>query len=161
MKPTAVIFDIDGTLANLDHRLPLLQRKIKDFKAFENLVSKDSPIDFMDDIFEFVASKRKYQLILLTGRSEDCRENTVKWLKSITGWFDPDFDLLYMRNSREGPKKDFRPSVEFKREIIVNKILPKFDVSMIFDDDIRNIKMYCELGLPSCQVRATASRMRG
>ena len=64
----AIIVDMDGTIANLKHRLHFLEGK-KDWKSFfQNLVN-DTPYDHITGILDRYADTHK--IIIVTGRSAD------------------------------------------------------------------------------------------
>ncbi len=106
-----VICDIDGTLANAKHRMHYVEGDKKDWKSFFAEVHKDKPIK---KIIKMVQDFHKLgnRIIIITGRNEICREETVKWLKDN----DVPFFTLFMRDE-EDHREDF---------VVKNKILETY-----------------------------------
>lgn len=100
------IFDIDGTLANCDHRLHHIKNKPKNWPAFYNGCMDDvliSPVAEMLDLYS-----KFYKIYLVTGRPENNRHLTESWLDA----HKIKYDNLIMRGDR-----DFRKSPEFKSSV--------------------------------------------
>ncbi len=74
------IFDIDGTLADLSHRLPLIQQTPKDWDGFFAACPDDAPIQHMINLAIDVALAGA-RIIYISGRSDQCREATEDWLR--------------------------------------------------------------------------------
>lgn len=77
MRPLAV-FDLDGTLADVRHRLPHLQRRPRDWDAFFDAAADDPPL--ATGIALALESARDCDVVYVTGRPERCREATLAWL---------------------------------------------------------------------------------
>lgn len=99
-----VIIDIDGTLADISHRLYRLNRiRAEGLAGEEKLASPDwrAFAEAMDDDvpkFPIVALVRTlysqgHEIIIMTGRYEKYRKRTIKWLN----WHLIPFDRLFMR----------------------------------------------------------------
>jgi trehalose-6-phosphatase len=127
-KKTAVLFDLDGTLANLNGRSPYDQTLCGDDLIHEHIA----------EIARMYAKHSPHEVIIVSGRFVDCLDETVDWL-CTHGIL---YRHLYMRNS-----KDQRPDTEIKAEIYHNKIEPDYDVVMVYDDRPKVIRMWRELGL--------------
>ena len=74
-----VICDIDGTIADNSHRQHYLLGK-KDWKNFFLAIDKDKPILKILKKIECLYQDG-FQIIFVTGRPEEYRELTQKWLK--------------------------------------------------------------------------------
>jgi len=111
--PYCIIVDIDGTLAHSPNR------RIFDFKEVINdeLIT---PVWSILDKYTYVCD-----IILLSGRGEDCREETEEWLsdKSIP------YEKLYMRKA-----KDNRSDVIIKTELFEEHIRDKYQPIFVIDD---------------------------
>ena len=83
-----VICDVDGTVADNNHRQHLLG-KSRNWEAFFNEMENDQPIK---NVLEMVKKKYEngFQIIFLTGRPEKYRSITKKWLEKYI-YFE--FDL--------------------------------------------------------------------
>lgn len=131
MKPTAVICDIDGTLAHMNDRSPYDPTKYLE----------DSKDDFVH--WAFARLSENATRIIVSGRDDDYRADTEKWLENhgIT------YDHLYMR-----PSKDKREDSIIKREIYEAYIKDKYKVRCVLDDRNRVVKMWRGHGLKVLQV---------
>ena len=100
------IFDIDGTLANCDHRLHHVKNKPKNWDAFYDGCMDDQVIWPVAEMLELFS---KYYLIyIVTGRPERNRALTESWLENYKIYFDK----LIMRGDR-----DFRKSPDYKSSV--------------------------------------------
>ena len=91
-----VVFDIDGTLADLSHRRHFVASKPKNWNAFDAAIPFDKPFD---DIIYVLKTyyKLKHKIILCSGRSERTRTVTVNWLRAN----DIPYTQLYMRTDND------------------------------------------------------------
>ncbi|MCU1674359.1 MAG: hypothetical protein JWN77_2472 [Frankiales bacterium] len=76
MKPLAV-FDIDGVLADVRHRLRHVEGRPKDWEAFFSAALDDPPL--AEGIALCKASAEECEVVYVTGRPERCREDTLAW----------------------------------------------------------------------------------
>lgn len=130
--PFAVICDIDGTLAHMTNRGPYDTSKYLDD-------AKDDTVHFA-----FARLAEGATRIICSGRSDEFREDTEKWLANhgIT------YDLLLMR-----PAKDVRKDSIIKRELYEDNIRGKYNVRLVLDDRNQVVDMWRdELGLKVFQV---------
>ncbi len=75
------VFDIDGTIANVKHRLHHVVNNPsgkKDWQAFFAAASKDTPYHWMIELMRFLPEAR---IVLITGRSDVISDITMRWLK--------------------------------------------------------------------------------
>ncbi len=135
------VFDLDGTLADLTHRLHYIEGEVKNWDAFFAAVGEDSVIEHMRELFW--ACQKMYQPIIVSGRSDVCRDKTEAWLHynflSRT--------RLYMR--RHG---DHRPDVQVKRDLLGDLRGDGYEPIMVFDDRNQTVKGWRDLGVPCAQV---------
>lgn len=137
--PTCYIVDIDGTVALINGRSPYDTEKCSTDKV--NL-----PVARLIDTFMDGDLHNKHHLVYLTGRPEEFREVTEKWLKDNELWHNGKTVLL-MR-----PQKDRRPDPVIKKELYDEHILGKYNVDVVFEDRDRNVEMFREeLKLPVMQ----------
>lgn len=73
------VFDIDGTLADCSHRLHHIQKQPKDWPAFFAGCADDAPITHIVDLAIMLTDADRV-LVFVSGRSDECREATQKWL---------------------------------------------------------------------------------
>ncbi|MBN9416012.1 MAG: hypothetical protein J0I12_11275 [Candidatus Eremiobacteraeota bacterium] len=138
-----VIFDIDGTLANCDHRRHHLEKEPKDWDSFFSECDKDTPIDQVMELARlFFALKNP---VFFTGRSDLHRVQTVAWLSKQTGIAPGVINLrLFMRV--EG---DRRPDHEIKSQML-DGILTEFTPGSIWgvvEDRHSVCQMWVERGV--------------
>lgn len=138
MKQKAIIIDLDGTLADCEHRKQFIEGVKKDWKSF----LKDENI-IQDKLNHWCASiitnfKGSHKIILVTGRNEATRAITTEWLSK----HDQYFDGLFMRKDR-----DWRQDAVIKEELFKLYIEPKFDVTFCVDDRKQVVDMWRRLGL--------------
>lgn len=129
----AIIFDIDGTLA--DHT------GIR--KPFEWCrVGEDKPrINVIAAVHAF--QKIGYDVIIMSGRSEVCREETIIWLKDHS----IKYDKLIMRKL-----KDDRPDAIIKEELFWDGVADSYNVKFVMDDRNQMVDTWRLMGLECWQV---------
>ena len=74
-----VIFDLDGTLANAEHRVHHLTGEVKDWRAFYADCANDEPIRPLILIAEMLAVFN-WEVHIWTGRSAEVAAETEAWL---------------------------------------------------------------------------------
>jgi hypothetical protein len=120
----AVICDIDGTLANCDHRLHFVNSSPKNWPAFFAAAKHDVLNHPVAEMINMLSNK--YPILLVSGRPEDIRDLTEQWLSD----YGIPYDQLYMR-----PSKDYRPDDMIKEEILDKIITEKeYKPMFVFDD---------------------------
>ena len=129
-----VLCDIDGTIANNDHRQHFLEGK-KDWEGFFSELINDEPIfPIINKVIEqYNAGK---EIVFLTGRPERYRNVTTEWLKR---YFDFEIKLLMRKN------KDHKNKLIIKREIFELNFNVK-DIFLIFENDKELIAMWEDIG---------------
>lgn len=135
------LFDIDGTLANCDHRKHHIEGEKKDWDAFYATCHLDEPIDHMVELARDLYSHG--HLVFVTGRGEEQRGPTQEWLKDHGLGGPP----LYMR-----PAKDYRPDDIVKGELLDQIVEAGYEPIMAFDDRNSVVKMWRARGIPCAQV---------
>lgn len=145
----AVIFDIDGTLADASHRRHFLEKSPKDWNSFYEGMDKDDaiePVEFLlmciKDAIHF--RELPVEIIFCTGRPERYREITERWLEQKLDIYN---HRILMR--KEG---DFRADDIVKQEMLDQLKAEGFDVFLVFDDRQRVVDMWRRAGIQCCQV---------
>ena len=119
-----VVCDVDGTLADIEHRRHFVRNKPKNWRAFNEGIPFDGP---HEDIIELVqVLSEKYNIVLCSGRNEFSRQHTVDWMSK----YNVPYCDLFMR--ADG---DFRADNIIKYEILQFKILPKYGSPFLILDD--------------------------
>jgi phosphoglycolate phosphatase-like HAD superfamily hydrolase len=142
MKHRAVIFDVDGTLANIEHRRHWVQSKPKNWPAFNAAMKKDGihqDVAYVFDIFK----EAGHTMLIASGRGEEDREVTELWL------FEAGlvYEKLYMR-----PAKDYRPDNIIKMEILDQMRQDGYNPHFVFDDRNQVVDAWRQAGLRCFQV---------
>jgi phosphoglycolate phosphatase-like HAD superfamily hydrolase len=150
------IFDIDGTLADLSHRLHFIKDGKKDWNSFKHFCFADKPIWHMINLARrlYWAARAEshsqhydgpdYRIVLMSGRNESQRDDTVKWLYDVACL---SFDKLYMRADL-----DYRSDDIIKAELLQELRIDGYVPIMAFDDRDRVVKMWRTHGVPCAQV---------
>lgn len=131
MSKPIVIFDLDGTLADCEHRKKYLLQKPKDWNAFFAEAVHDTPIEPMRVLNRTLAESGKFCIYICTGRHEGMRVGTEAWLKK----HEIEWDFLLMRR-----EKDFRQDFTVKKEMLSQ--LPAERVLFIIDDRNQAVEMW-------------------
>lgn len=136
-----IIFDIDGTLADLTHRRHFVRSKPKNWKAFDAGMAEDKPIyPVIAALVSFKRADTNNRIILCSGRSEPNRGVTVDWLKRHNIW--QYVDNLYMRAAN-----DYRADDIIKEELLDRILEDGYYPAMVFDDRPRVVRMWRRRGL--------------
>ncbi len=160
MDKKLIICDIDGTIANIEHRLHYIKGPKKDWDSFTKMCVFDEPyedvIEILDSLIHGwtwdVCCSVEREFYFFSGRSEVAREATEEWLKKhipVIREHDNKNWELHMR--KEG---DFRNDVEVKREMIHSLNIKPDDVLCILDDRQGVVDMWREEGFRCLQVDA-------
>lgn len=130
-----VICDIDGTIANNDHRQHLL-KKFKDWDNFFKKMYLDKPINLVIDLIKKERLDKK-EIIFLTGRPEKYRKLTDAWLEK---YFDPNYKLIMRKDG------DVRNKSITKEEMLKSNIDLK-DIYKVYENDPELIDLWRKLEL--------------
>lgn len=139
------IFDIDGTIADISHRLHFIQQKPADWNTFYKACYNDSPI------FDTITVARALDaaghiIVYSTGRSMVIYNETINWLKK---YHLPNPQRIYMR-----PDGDQREDAVVKSELLnmINFDYANEKLGGIFEDRQQVVDMYRARGLRVFQV---------
>lgn len=146
-----VIFDLDGTLADISERRSLATmdgEKINWSKFFDpQNVKLDAPNWPVLEAFKAL-KEQGHEMIIFSGRSDATKDATLTWLKE----YDVDFDRLLMRPNK--PPLLFMKDDELK-EMWLNEEFPGEDkkkILCVFDDRNKVVDMWRRNGIPCFQV---------
>jgi hypothetical protein len=140
-----VIVDIDGTVADVHHRLHHIQgRGRKNWKRFFEAMDADTPIPSV--IWKVRELAADSEIVMLTGRPEHYRDRTVAWLEQ----HDVPFHRLLMR-----PDGDHRSDFVTKEELL--RKLPRGNVRLAIDDRAPVCEMYRKHGIEVWEISADSS----
>ena len=131
------VFDIDGVLADVRHRLHHLQHRPKDWRGFFD-AAVDDPVLEPGRTAVLEAQATGSRIAYVTGRPRRCRRDTLAWLAQHGM---PEGDL-HMR-----PNHDRRPARFHKAEVI-GALATQDDLVAVIDDDEQVVRHLRLLGLP-------------
>ncbi len=140
MRPLAV-FDIDGVLADVRHRLRFVERKPKDWDGFFGAAIDDPPL--AQGVALAVESAKDCEIVYVTGRPERCRRDTLAWFRQ----HGLPEGTLSMRRGR-----DFRPARVAKLELL-RRLAEDRTVAVVVDDDEQVCDAYEGAGFPVLRAR--------
>lgn len=132
-RPSAILVDLDGTVALMGDRSPYDVTRV-------HLDRPNEPV---------IAAVRAmhaagHTIVYCSGRTDDGRAATEAWLDKHVG---VPYAELYMRKTG-----DSRKDSVVKREIFARHIAEQFRVIAVFDDRNQVVRMWRELGLTVFQV---------
>lgn len=139
MAEEIVIFDIDGTLADISERIHHIKRKPKNWNAFNEGMAQDKAIHSMVRLCNILYVSGIH-IILCSGRNERNRPETVEWLNRQGVYYH---ELLLREDD------DYRSDAVVKREILQN--LDKSKILFVVEDRSRVVEMWRSEGLVCLQ----------
>jgi hypothetical protein len=147
MKPL-YIFDLDGTLALIDHRRHFVEGKVKRWDKFYEACDQDVPNTAVVTVFNhFLATA---DVVIFSGRGSEVRTKTIEWLTTHTNLCLPHAEkILVMR-----PERDYTPDQVLKKAWY-NRVLNEVDrkrLVAVFDDRNKVVAMWRSIGVPCFQV---------
>lgn len=135
-----VICDIDGTLADIRHRLHFVkvpEGEKKDWKGFFDAMVDDTPrYDVMGILTGYL--NNGYKVVFMSGRPDNYKQQTVQFIENTI----PEYVTLIMRNAG-----DKRPDTEVKKDLLDRYFPDKSIVKAVIDDRPSVIRMWQENGL--------------
>ncbi|MCW2616563.1 MAG: hypothetical protein JWN08_3557 [Frankiales bacterium] len=132
-RPLAV-FDVDGVLADVRHRLRHVERRPKDWDAFFDAAVDDPPLE--TGVALARESARECEVVYVTGRPERCRADTLAWFEQ----HGLPAGTLSMRSPR-----DRRPARVAKLELL-RRLAADRVVAVVVDDDPQVCRAYEQAG---------------
>lgn len=137
-----VVFDVDGTLANIEHRRTYVQTKPRNWNAFNAAIIYDKPYEDIVALSNIMHGAG-YSIILCSGRSEDTREVTHNQMVK----FGVPYKALYMRK-----EKDYRDDGIVKVELLHQIRKDHGEPFLWFDDRNRVVEAIRAEGVRVLQV---------
>lgn len=148
----AVAIDLDGTIANLSHRLHYIKEDPKDYDTFNSLVLDDSPIAniiFLVNLL-ITASYETSDILkffICSGRPEKYREDTEKWLKLYVPRLYACATEILLR-----PVNDFRPDAVIKQEMKLRIEDKGYNIRFVLEDKESVCQMWRDNNITCLQV---------
>jgi predicted secreted acid phosphatase len=139
MTEEIVIFDIDGTLADVSERLHHIKKKPKDWDSFFQGIPQDKAIHSMvrlcNILYEF-----GIKIILCSGRSDQYRAETIEWMAQQ--------GVRYHELRLRG-EHDRRSDVIVKREMLAG--MDRSKILFVVEDRSGVVEMWRSEGLVCLQ----------
>lgn len=136
--------DIDGTIANIEHRLHFIQRDKPDWDGFFGACIDDKPIHEVIETLQYLNGGEAC-IVMISGRSDAVRLQTGAWLHK----HNIPYEELLMRKAG-----DHRQDHIVKAELL-DKALednPGTEVIAVFEDRQQVVDMWRKRGLRVFQV---------
>ena len=151
------IFDLDGTLADIEHRRKFIKGDKKDWDSFFAACPNDVPKYEIIDILQTLRLCSN-DVWIWSGRSDVVKKETLEWIhkfinendESGSGWrfFNP--SDLKMR-----PHGDYSPDTELKKRWLdAMSIEDRARLMAVFDDRNCVVNMWRKNGITCLQVAA-------
>lgn len=137
-----IIFDVDGTLMDIEHRRHFVVQRPKDFDSFRAATKDDTP---KNDIFAIAKAMKAagHRIIISSGRNKSQMDITVEQINRN----GLEFDAIFMRSDQ-----DWRQDFIVKEGMLKKMQDAGFDPTMAFDDRQQVVDMWRRHGLTVMQV---------
>jgi hypothetical protein len=147
LKRPAWIFDVDGTLVNVDPILNILlnqDRSSNSFKQNYDDFHKESIYcePHKDVVDMAIKARNDFDIIIVTARKEKYRNLTSRWLKNN----NVIHDALFMRQN-----EDYREDYAVKKDILEH-VSVYWDVKHAVDDNPSIIELWEENGIETTKI---------
>ncbi len=131
------VFDIDGVVADVRHRVHHLEGRHRSWTGFFRAADRDP---LLAEGARLVADlRREHDIVWLTGRPEWLRAVTTDWLRSN----GLPADELHLR-----PDHDYRPAPRYKLDVL-RRLRSRGIAAVIDDDDDEVIRAALAAGFPA------------
>lgn len=139
--PKAVIFDLDGTLADNNHRSPFDLSKLLD----------DAPREMVVTLLTMLHGKG-YKILTVSGRESGTKEEPAKYRNDTIQWMMRHGIGIKIDNHYQRKQGDSRKDDIVKEEIFWKHIAPVYDVKLAVDDRDQVVEMWRRIGVECWQV---------
>ena len=138
------VFDLDGTISDLTHRLYLIKCDKPDWPSFYRSCVNDNPKKWIIDLLNICRDQG--EILILSGRSDEVEGYTRDWLRDN----DVLYDYLIMREAG-----NYEPDDKLKKRMMDAFLSDKdFEVQFIVDDRQRVVDMWRDNGYKVLQCEA-------
>lgn len=137
--PSAILVDMDGTLALLNGRSPYDETRV--------LQDRPNLPVIMAVMAAYWAGDR---IIVMSGRTAGCRRDTLEWIDvHLSDPCDVPVPIEGLHMRAEG---DQRPDSVVKSELFDKHIRGRYNIRYVLDDRDQVVKLWRSMGLPCFQV---------
>jgi acid phosphatase class B len=137
------IFDLDGTLAIIDHRLPFIRGEYKDWTNFYASCDKDIPNTSLLTIMDMLR-KAGADVWIFTGRSEESWDKTVSWLVDNSSFLRHELETVLQMRRIGNNTPDHKLKKEWYHDMLIDD---RERLIAVFEDRQRVVEMWRSLGI--------------
>ena len=137
-----VIFDVDGTIADVEHRRHFVNGN-NDWDSFRKETVNDTPVQWVCDIAKRHISQGD-EVAFFSARNESERDITEK---QISEWIGDGHKGVFLR-----PDGDYRCDAEFKSELADRFEDIGGQIDLVYDDRNKVVDMWRQRGTTVVQV---------
>jgi len=148
-----VVFDVDGTLMNIEHRVKYARKYLLtglynpgyDYGKFESEIVNDTP---NHEVFKIAVALylNDHKIIIASGRKHRWKMRTLQMLQEGSGGYDFWTDF-YFRDDDDNRRDDV-----VKEEMYEQMLKDGYDPKLVFDDRQQVVDMWRSKGIRVCQV---------
>ena len=140
-----IIFDVDGTLMDIDTRRKWLEGPTPNWTKFMDPkeMETDTPNQHVMEVAECMHDAG-HEIVIVSARNERHREVTEHQLKQNFGVF---WSHMFLR-----PDDSFEPDNQFKQRVLDELIKADWKPDMVFDDRDQVVEMWRANGIQCFQV---------
>ena len=150
-RATAIIFDLDGVLADKhDGRGWFDYGDVKNDIPNIPMMRALGRLSFAYRAAISAGCRAPVTPVIVTGRERWSKPYTKDWLSAELGALGLTYDGVHLRMRPDGNRQ---PASELKEQILIERVIPEYDVALAFDDDPEVIEMYRRHGIAALQVQ--------
>ena len=144
-----IIFDLDGTLALVDHRRHFIEHPAKDWDAFYKACIDDIPNRAIDNLLDDLYWSKIHNIQIWSGRSDIVKLLTLEWLMKHSV---PYHDLRMRKQGDYTPDEILKESwLDEELKALKERGLETQEI-LVFDDRDKVVAMWRRRGITCCQV---------
>ena len=133
-----VLFDIDGTLADIEHRRHYVEGDKQNWTAFFEEMGADTANAPVVDLYNVLWAHPDYECIVLSGRPDNFRALTETWF----AWNEIPFSRIEMRGAKDNRRDDV-----VKQEILDKLLAEGKEIAFVVDDRQQVVDMWRANGI--------------
>lgn len=143
-KVKSIIVDLDGTIANINHRLHVIKCPNPDWDKFYAQCANDEINQWCINLMDAMGDAG-YQILIVSGRRKSTLKDTKLWLEH----YNVPYHKLFLVREDD----NFEPDHDLKRKWLHRKFRHKAasKVEFVIDDRTRVVEMWRNEGLTCLQ----------